>query len=63
MPGYADNLFDLTDRVVLITGGSRGLGREGLDPAGRPRYPLACSRAERNQLARKLFSEICASSL
>ncbi|WP_046316956.1 SDR family oxidoreductase [Mycobacterium sp. UM_Kg1] len=26
--GYADALFDLTDRVVLITGGSRGLGRE-----------------------------------
>ncbi|OBA75707.1 short-chain dehydrogenase [Mycobacterium sp. 1554424.7] len=26
--GYADQLFDLTDRVVLITGGSRGLGRE-----------------------------------
>ena len=25
---YADSLFDLTDRVVLITGGSRGLGRE-----------------------------------
>src|ERR1700682_4881908 len=26
--GYADALFDLTDRVVLVTGGSRGLGRE-----------------------------------
>lgn len=26
--GYADDLFDLTDQVVLITGGSRGLGRE-----------------------------------
>jgi NAD(P)-dependent dehydrogenase (short-subunit alcohol dehydrogenase family) len=26
--GYADEQFDLTDRVVLITGGSRGLGRE-----------------------------------
>ncbi|MFY9916880.1 MAG: SDR family NAD(P)-dependent oxidoreductase, partial [Mycobacterium sp.] len=26
--GYADELFDLTDRLVLVTGGSRGLGRE-----------------------------------
>jgi NAD(P)-dependent dehydrogenase (short-subunit alcohol dehydrogenase family) len=26
--GFADELFDLTDRVVLITGGSRGLGKE-----------------------------------
>ncbi|EUA06233.1 MULTISPECIES: SDR family NAD(P)-dependent oxidoreductase [Mycobacterium] len=26
--GYADRLFDLTGQVVLITGGSRGLGRE-----------------------------------
>ncbi|MGO9655656.1 SDR family NAD(P)-dependent oxidoreductase, partial [Mycobacterium sp.] len=26
--GYADDLFDLTGQVVLITGGSRGLGRE-----------------------------------
>jgi len=26
--GYADELFDLTDKVVLVTGGSRGLGRE-----------------------------------
>ena len=26
--GYADQLFDLTDRVVLVTGGSRGLGRQ-----------------------------------
>lgn len=26
--GYADTLFDLTDRVVLVTGGSRGLGSE-----------------------------------
>jgi NAD(P)-dependent dehydrogenase (short-subunit alcohol dehydrogenase family) len=26
--GYADELFDLTGQVVLITGGSRGLGRE-----------------------------------
>ena len=25
---YAEQLFDLTDRVVLVTGGSRGLGRE-----------------------------------
>ncbi|WP_445167526.1 SDR family NAD(P)-dependent oxidoreductase [Mycolicibacterium sp. Dal123E01] len=26
--GYADDLFNLTGRVVLVTGGSRGLGRE-----------------------------------
>lgn len=26
--GFADQLFDLTDQVVLVTGGSRGLGRE-----------------------------------
>ncbi|MEB3031955.1 SDR family NAD(P)-dependent oxidoreductase [[Mycobacterium] nativiensis] len=26
--GFADGLFDLTDRVVLVTGGSRGLGRQ-----------------------------------
>ena len=26
--GYAEQLFDLTGQVVLITGGSRGLGRE-----------------------------------
>lgn len=26
--GYADELFDLTGKVVLVTGGSRGLGRE-----------------------------------
>jgi NAD(P)-dependent dehydrogenase (short-subunit alcohol dehydrogenase family) len=35
VPGYADELFDLTDRVVLITGGSRGLGREMAFAAAR----------------------------
>ncbi len=35
MRGYADRLFDLTDRVVLITGGSRGLGREMAFAAAR----------------------------
>ena len=33
--GYADKLFDLTDRVILITGGSRGLGREMAFAAAR----------------------------
>ena len=33
--GFADKLFDLTDRVVLITGGSRGLGREMAFAAAR----------------------------
>ncbi len=35
MAGYADDLFDLTDRVVLVTGGSRGLGREMAFAAAR----------------------------
>jgi len=33
--GYADEVFDLTDKVVLITGGSRGLGREMAFAAAR----------------------------
>src|SRR5690349_10076764 len=33
--GLADDLFDLTDRVVLVTGGSRGLGREMAFAAAR----------------------------
>jgi NAD(P)-dependent dehydrogenase (short-subunit alcohol dehydrogenase family) len=33
--GYGDELFDLTDRVVVVTGGSRGLGKE---------IALACAR-------------------
>ncbi|MGC2655194.1 MAG: SDR family oxidoreductase [Mycobacterium sp.] len=32
---YAERLFDLTDRVVLITGGSRGLGRRMAFAAAR----------------------------
>jgi NAD(P)-dependent dehydrogenase (short-subunit alcohol dehydrogenase family) len=32
---FADELFDLTDQVVLITGGSRGLGREMAMAAAR----------------------------
>jgi NAD(P)-dependent dehydrogenase (short-subunit alcohol dehydrogenase family) len=35
VPGYTDDLFDLTDRVVLVTGGSRGLGREMAFAAAR----------------------------
>ena len=33
--GYADEVFDLSDKVVLITGGSRGLGREMAFAAAR----------------------------
>ncbi|MBB3601369.1 NAD(P)-dependent dehydrogenase (short-subunit alcohol dehydrogenase family) [Mycolicibacterium sp. BK556] len=33
--GYADDLFDLTGKVVLVTGGSRGLGREMAMAAAR----------------------------
>jgi hypothetical protein len=40
--GYADELFDLTDRVVLVTGGSRALGR-----AGQPSEIVRLGRAHR----------------
>lgn len=48
--GCADDLFDLTDRVVLATGGSRGLGREmafaaahcGADVVIASRDPATC---------------------
>lgn len=33
--GYAEQFFDLTDQVVLVTGGSRGLGREMAFAAAR----------------------------
>ena len=33
--GYAETLFDLSNRVVLITGGSRGLGRQMAFAAAR----------------------------
>ncbi|MCB0929604.1 MAG: SDR family oxidoreductase [Mycobacterium sp.] len=33
--GFPQELFDLTDRVVLVTGGSRGLGREMAFAAAR----------------------------
>jgi NAD(P)-dependent dehydrogenase (short-subunit alcohol dehydrogenase family) len=51
--GYADELFDLTGRVVLVTGGSRGLGRQmalaaarcGADLAVASRNAESCTAA------------------
>jgi NAD(P)-dependent dehydrogenase (short-subunit alcohol dehydrogenase family) len=53
--GYADELFDLSDKVVVITGGSRGLGRQmagacarlGADLVIASRKLDACAHAAR----------------
>ena len=54
--GYADELFDLTDKVVLITGGSRGLGREmaRTAAAGADEKAIAHLRALGDEAQRRL---------
>jgi NAD(P)-dependent dehydrogenase (short-subunit alcohol dehydrogenase family) len=51
--GYADEVFDLTGKVVVVTGGSRGLGRQiatavarqGADVVIASRKLAACEEA------------------
>ena len=51
--GYADEIFDLTGKVVVVTGGSRGLGkqiayavaRQGADVVIASRKLAACEQA------------------
>ncbi len=50
--GYADELFDLTGRVVLVTGGSRGLGREMAFAAARCGADVVVASRDRDACAR-----------
>ncbi len=49
--GYADGLFDLTGRVVLVTGGSRGLGRQMAFAAARCGADLVIASRNRDSCA------------
>ncbi|WKX15438.1 SDR family NAD(P)-dependent oxidoreductase [Streptomyces sp. NL15-2K] len=51
--GYADGLFDLSGRVVLVTGGSRGLGRE---------MALGAARCGADVVIASRTSEACAAT-
>jgi NAD(P)-dependent dehydrogenase (short-subunit alcohol dehydrogenase family) len=46
-----DPLFDFTDKVVLVTGGSRGLGLEAAREAAGGARPSGQSRGNRRRRA------------
>ena len=65
--GYADGVFDLTGKVVVVTGGSRGLGRQiatavaksGADVVIASRKLAACEQAAseiRNETGRQAMA-------